>query len=224
MNDTLSAKDAILSAIRQAKGRQALDAARRFDVEAKIAAHKPYLVPARAQLGFEDMRTLFVAKAEDVSARVMPLNGKAEIPGCIASLLKEMELPARLAVSPDPWFQGLDWAGIDTHQGVPRPDDMAGLARAKAGIAETGTLMLASGPASPTLMNFMPDVHFVVMEESRLLGTYEEAWALERRETNTMPRAINLVTGPSRTGDIEQTILLGAHGPRRLVILLLAGA
>ncbi len=213
-------RNAMLAAIRLAQGRQALDAARRLDIEASIALHKPYLIPARAQLDTEGLRTLFIAKAEEVSARVQPLDSKGDVPGAVASLLKELSLPFSLAVTPDPWFQGLDWGDVVTHRGLPRPDDLAGLARAQAGIAETGTLMLLSGENSPTLMNFMPDLHLVVLEESRLLGTCEEAWALMRRESNALPRAINLITGPSRTGDIEQTILLGAHGPRRLVILL----
>ncbi len=216
-------KEGILSRIRQAKGRQALDAARRLDIAEKIAARKPFLIPARAQLGIEEQRTLFIAKAEEVSARVLPLSGKAEIPACVTALLNEMNLANRLAISPDPWFDGLDWPEYEIQRGCPRPDDMAGLARAKAGIAETGTLMLASSAISPVLMNFMPDLHIVVLEESRIMGTYEEAWAMQRRESNAMPRAINLITGPSRTGDIEQTILLGAHGPRRLVILLIEG-
>jgi L-lactate dehydrogenase complex protein LldG len=218
-----TAKENIIARIRLAKGRQALDAARRVDVEAKIAARKPYLIPARAQLGVEELRTLFIAKAEEVSARVLALSQKEAIPTSVRALLNEFSLPYRLAVSPDPWFDGLGWDEMEIHKGRPRPDDMAGLAFARAGIAETGTLMLSSGAASPTLMNFMPDLHIVVLLESRIIGTYEDGFALGRKESNTMPRAINLVTGPSRTGDIEQTILLGAHGPRRLVILLIEG-
>ncbi|MBF0166228.1 MAG: LUD domain-containing protein [Alphaproteobacteria bacterium] len=214
------ARAKILSSIRQAQGRQALDAARKLDIETSIASHKPYLIPARAQLDTEAMRTLFIAKAEEVSARVLALGARTEVPAAVRALLAEMALPPILAVTPDPCWDGMDWGDLSIHKGSPRADDMAGLARAKAGIAETGTLMLLSGAASPTLMNFMPDVHLVVLEESRLLGTYEEAWAQLRRESNAMPRAVNLITGPSRTGDIEQTILLGAHGPRRLIILL----
>ncbi len=216
-----TSKEAILSRIRQSKGRQALDAARRLDVEKRIADRKPFLVPARAQLGVEELRTLFIAKAEEVSARVLALRSKSDIPAAIRPLLDESGLAYRLAVSPDPWFDGIDWNEFEIHKGTPRPDDMAGLAHARAGIAETGTLMLSSGAASPTLMNFMPDLHIVALSESRILGTYEDAWDMQRRESNAMPRAINLITGPSRTGDIEQTILLGAHGPRRLVILLI---
>jgi L-lactate dehydrogenase complex protein LldG len=95
-----------------------------------------------------------------------------------------------------------------------------GVVPAFAGIAETGTLMLLSGPESPTTLNFMPDYHVVLLKTSRLLGTFEEGWALLRREQGPMPRTVNLITGPSRTGDIEQTILMGAHGPRRLIVAL----
>src|SRR3546814_17374947 len=87
-----------------------------------------------------------------------------------------------------------------------------------AGIAETGTVMMASGPDAPITLNFLPENHVVVLRASQVAGTYEEAWQRlrEARGRGVMPRAVNLITGPSRTGDIEQTILLGAHGPRRL--------
>lgn len=217
-----AAKNAILARIRLAKGLEG-DAARAEGqalAERAIAAKGPYLIPARAQLGADERRTLFIAKALEVSAVVLPLAKKADIPAAVRKVMEEQGLEKRLALSPNPWFEGLDWPGVETYKGSPRPDDYCGLALAFAGVAETGTLMLASSASNPTLMNFMPDLHFVALPESRILGTYEDGFALLRRETNAMPRAVNLVTGPSRTGDIEQTILLGAHGPRKLVILL----
>src|SRR3546814_19426494 len=91
-----------------------------------------------------------------------------------------------------------------------------------AGIAETGTVMMASGPDAPITLNFLPENHVVVLRASQVTGTYEEAWQRlrEARWRGVMPRAVNLITGPSRTGDIEQTLLLGTHGPRRLHVLL----
>src|SRR5690606_29717660 len=92
-----------------------------------------------------------------------------------------------------------------------------------AGIAETGTLMLASGEQGPTTLNFLPETHLVVLRESDLVGPIEEAWKrLRERADEGLPRTVNFITGPSRTGDIEQKIQLGAHGPRRLHVLLLA--
>ena len=90
-------------------------------------------------------------------------------------------------------------------------------------MAETGTLMLISGPQTPTTLNFLPDTHIVVLRAEQVVATYEDGWDLLRagREApEGLPRAVNFITGPSRTGDIEQRIELGAHGPRRLHIVL----
>jgi len=77
-----------------------------------------------------------------------------------------------------------------------------------------------SGPESPTTLNFLPDDFLCLLPESRIVPRLEDAWALLRAERGSMPRATNIITGPSRTADVEQTIQLGAHGPRRLHVLL----
>jgi L-lactate utilization protein LutC len=93
-------------------------------------------------------------------------------------------------------------------------------------IAETGTLMLPAAPERPTTLNLLSDTFMVVLRASRIVGAYEEAWDLLRAENHDarsggfMPRNVMLVTGPSRSADIESTLELGAHGPRRLHVLL----
>ena len=94
-----------------------------------------------------------------------------------------------------------------------------------AAIAETGTLMLVSGADTPTTLNFLPDTHIVVLRAGQVVAGYEDAWDLVRGrgaggDPPAWPRTVNLITGPSRTGDIEQRIQLGAHGPRRLHVVL----
>ena len=91
-----------------------------------------------------------------------------------------------------------------------------------AGIAETGTLALVSGPANPTTLNFLPDNHIVVLRKEDILSDYESVFARLRTAYGKggAPRTLNFVTGPSRSADIEQTLLLGAHGPRRLHIVI----
>ena len=91
-----------------------------------------------------------------------------------------------------------------------------------AGIAETGTLALVSGPANPTTLNFLPDNHIVVLRKEDVVADYESVFAMLRTAYGKggAPRTLNFVTGPSRSADIEQTLLLGAHGPRRLHIVI----
>ena len=98
--------------------------------------------------------------------------------------------------------------------------DQVGLTTAFAGIAETGTLMLLSAPDTPTTVAFLPETSIVVLRADRVLRAYEDGLRLLCEEKGALPRSVNLITGPSRSGDIEQTIQLGAHGPKRLLVLL----
>ena len=103
-----------------------------------------------------------------------------------------------------------------------RGSDQVSITGAFAGIAETGTLVMASGPDHPVTLNLLPDTHIVVLREADIVGGYEDVWGRLRQRygKDRMPRTVNTITGPSRTGDIEQAIELGAHGPRRMHILV----
>jgi L-lactate dehydrogenase complex protein LldG len=90
-----------------------------------------------------------------------------------------------------------------------------------AAIAETGTLMMASGPQSPATTSLLPETHVAIVPASRIVAHMEDGFALARAELGELPRAINFISGPSRTGDIEQTIVLGAHGPYRVHVIVL---
>ncbi len=100
-------------------------------------------------------------------------------------------------------------------------DDRLGITGTFCAIAETGTLVVLAGADSPTAATLLPDTHIAVVRAERIVAGMEEAFALIRRERGTLPRAVNMISGPSRTGDIEQTIVLGAHGPFRVHILVL---
>jgi L-lactate dehydrogenase complex protein LldG len=95
------------------------------------------------------------------------------------------------------------------------------VSEAFAGVSETGTLVMRSAPSVPPSHNFLPDDHIVLLQKERILRWQEDVWTLLRAENVFPPRAVNFVTGPSKTGDIEQTIQYGAHGPRRLHVLII---
>ena len=96
------------------------------------------------------------------------------------------------------------------------------MSHALAGVAESGTLVLTSGVDNPTTLNFLPETHIVALRAEDIAGDYETVWEVIRKKygPGQMPRTVNYITGPSRSADIEQKLLLGAHGPRRLHIIV----
>ncbi|MCC7168020.1 MAG: LUD domain-containing protein [Rhodospirillales bacterium] len=212
----MSAKAAILDGIRRAHGRGPL---------AQPPQPLPAAaIPARARDSGPAAVARFCAMAEEASAQLVRLASLAELPGAVKAEIARLKLDPAVALAPDPALIELDWTGLAVRRGPARPDDMVGVVQAFAGVAETGSLVLLSGPQSPTSLNFLPDLHIVALFASQIVGGFEDAFAKIEREAGGMPRTVNLITGPSRTGDIEQTILMGAHGPRRLVVALIGDA
>jgi len=105
-----------------------------------------------------------------------------------------------------------------------RGSDHLSITGAFCAVAETGTVVLLSSPESPTSLNFLPDDHVVLLGRSQLLSHLEDVWQKIRQDVGDMPRTVNLITGPSKTADVEQTIQLGAHGPRRFAVILVEQA
>ena len=219
-----TARDQILSGIRKSLGRESSPS--QPEAEARLANHPRNLIPQRAHVSVEERLELFVSQATAAAASVARVGSLDQVPGAVASFLAGHNLPQRVKLSPDTFITGLDWDGqptLETDTGKAIDSDLASVTGAVAGIAETGTLMLASGTDRPTTLNFLPDNHIVVLPADRIVGVYEDGWD-RLRQDGDLPRTVNFITGPSRTGDIEQTIQLGAHGPRRLHIIVVEDA
>jgi len=193
----------------------------------RMKAPVPGLVPKRGQSEGLARIELFADEARRVEAQVVRVDTMADVPAAAQRAVRDAGA-TRLKIAPHPQLEALDWTGQDVAFGIGHGDDAVGLSMAYAGIAETGTLVLRSGSDTPTTLNFLPDVHMVVVRAGDIEACYEDVWARLRAAASeggradkpVMPRTVNWITGPSRTADIEQTILLGAHGPRKLVILL----
>jgi L-lactate dehydrogenase complex protein LldG len=138
------------------------------------------------------------------------------VPAAVARYLSTTGLPLQGVCAPE--VAGLDWAGagIALEARAARDADLVGVTGCFCAIAETGTLMLCSGPGSPSTVSLLPETHIAILERARIVPGMEEAWQLAREAFGELPRAVNFISGPSRTGDIEQTIVLGAHGPYRV--------
>jgi L-lactate dehydrogenase complex protein LldG len=163
--------------------------------------------------------------AELSASTVARLRSREEVPDAVAEYLARQNLPAQLRLAPDPRVTSLPWNRrpvLILKRGRSNGEDLVSLTPAFAAVAETGTLALVSGPQTPTTLNFLPETHLVLVEAGQILGTYEEVWTQLRQAygEGAVPRTVNFITGPSRSADIEQTLQMGAHGPRRLHILL----
>ncbi len=222
----MSAREQIFGAVRRSLKRAADDGAAET-VEARLANRPRGPLPARALLPPREQVDLFQAQAEAVQTTVDRLTNLSQVPQAASNYLSSQNLPQSLRVAPDGQLSSLAWQQeaplLDVGYGRAEPDDSTSLTSVFAGVAETGTLMLRSGPESPVTLNFLPETHIAVVFASQIVGTYEDAWQRFRGsgQDGRLPRTVNFITGPSRTGDIEQKILLGAHGPKRLHILLI---
>jgi L-lactate dehydrogenase complex protein LldG len=217
-------RDQILGAIRAALGRGDPSAEALAAVEQRLAEPRANVVPVRGQVSGEAAVAAFVFEAERIIATTERVGRRADVPAACAAYLKAANLPARIKAAPHPRLIDMPWSQqplVSIAFGAAAPDDEVGLSFAFAAVAETGTLVLVSGTDSPTLLNFLPDRHIVVVPADRIVGCYEETMAMIRRERPLAgSRIVNWVTGQSRTADIEQTLLLGAHGPKHLHILI----
>ena len=201
--------------------------ARKDAVATRLAGQKPHLVPQRAQIDAAGRKALFAAYLTGQTATVLDVATLDHVPSAVADYLRSQNLPQRLRLGADPDLAGMPWSkepALTRDSGAATAGDDVGLARAVAGVAETGTLIMASGVANPVTLNYLPETHIVVLKASEIDGNYEAAFDRVRAKLGrgTMPRTLNFISGPSRTADIGGRLVVGAHGPRRLCVIIVS--
>ena len=217
-----AARDEILSGVRRALGRGAPSAAEYERLRARLHEAQDQLIPARARPAAGERLDRFRERAEAVGATVARVETLRGLPGAVAEYLAGRNLPARILASPDGIFDRAPWderPALEVRRGAHGERDLVGLSRAYAAVAETGSIAMAGGADNPHLSSFVPETQLVALPASRIVGGFEEVWRLARADG--MPRTLTFVTGPSRTGDIGLKIELGAHGPRRLHLIVI---
>ena len=224
----MSARDAILNRVRTACGRAVLSEAEAInrdrdawldslpsEVKQRLLSPSPLTQPASAS----DLTDAFIEQMESVQMSVVRLQSSDDVASAVDWYLQEHDIDGELTVAPA--LRQLKW-NKPVRFGAANGKESVSVTNAVAGVAETGSIALCSGADTPATLNFLPENHIVVLYESQIVEHLEDVWS-HLRGTSELPRALNLVTGPSRTGDIEITIELGAHGPRRMHVLLIAG-
>lgn len=220
----MNGKSAILAKIRASLKAPTADDDRRSAVSARLAQAPKGIIPARGQLPAAERVALFRAMAEKYNATTEHIDGLAALPAAVSAYLMGRNLPAAIRIGNDPRLATAPWsseATLEIRHGASDGHDLAAVSHAFGAVAETGTLAMLSGPDNPVTLNFLPEHHIVVVKADEIAGDMETIWArLRAAQGRAMPRTVNFITGPSRSADIEQTLLLGAHGPRALHIVV----
>lgn len=215
--DTSAARAEILSRVRSLQSRPVT----MHDNELTLA--KGYL--ARKTRGpapkpVDNVIALFEEKSKAMLCTVQRVASENDVTKACVSYLAEHQLDGTVAIWPA--LKHLDWS-VMRHQyrlGAPTGDDLIGISGVACAVAETGTLVFASKVDEPASTHLLPETHIAVVHENQVVHTMEDAFERLRKQGRVMPRAVNFVSGPSRTADIEQTIVLGAHGPYRVHLIL----
>ncbi|GAB4352185.1 MAG: lactate utilization protein [Gammaproteobacteria bacterium] len=185
----------------------------------------------RHQWGLRERVERFRARMEAAHARVITVYPEGW-PAALSELLAERPIRTLLHAPESPIGRSLGECALPLPELRRYPDTVeafkaelfhgidAAITSAHAGIAETGTLVLWPTPEEPRLMSLVPPLHIAVLDSARIYRTFHEAMS-EEGWAARMPTNLLLISGPSKTADIEQTLAYGVHGPRELVVLLL---
>ena len=220
-------KQSILTAIRRGLKRGPLPSDQSAMLRGRLAQHPRHLIPARSRLPHAQQVDLFVRNVEKEFGSVTRVPDLDAVPGAVADYLAAQNLPGSLIMAPHPDLRAIPWSArplLEIREGRAQGSDAVSVQHGFAGVAETGTLMLPSAPERPVTLNLLADTEVVVLRADAIVGAYEEAWDKLRTEIGALPRNVMFITGPSRSADIEQTLELGAHGPRRLHVVLVEDA
>ncbi|WP_027817325.1 LutC/YkgG family protein [Paraburkholderia bannensis] len=222
--DTTAARRSILARIRAAQGRAVTSPTPTQHEREAVADYLARHPQGPRPLLEGDLVERFVEQAKKMATTVDEVAQLADVPAAAARYLASLGLPEQAVA----WqtLESFDWsaAGLSVEFRKPADSDLVGLTGCFCATAETGTLVLLSGPQTWASGALLPETHIAVVPASRIVAGHEDAFALMRAERGELPRAVNFVSGPSRTGDIEQTIVLGAHGPYRVHVIVVHGA
>lgn len=187
-------------------------------IKEHLSAHKRGVLPVYS----ESILDRFISKLENVAATVKCIKNTTELSSAVYEYMSRYNIEPNIVASPSETLIKVNWQNeIAIEFRCAHDKDISTLTMAYAGIAETGSLVLCSSRNSPTTLNFLPDNNICIIHQDKIYPYMEDVWDLLRKDGKKMPRAINFITGPSRTADVEQTIQLGAHGPRRLHVIII---
>jgi L-lactate dehydrogenase complex protein LldG len=162
--------------------------------------------------------------ADQFTSELIALGGtvvrvaEKDLPDRLAGFLKERGIPSVYTDEVGARYgAALQTAGTAVVR-APDPQIRCGITGALAGLADTGTLVMVGSPARPLTASLLPEIHVALLRVSELVPSLPDA--LRRPEVRASAAAV-LITGPSRTADIEMTLTIGVHGPKEVIVFLI---
>ena len=184
----------------------------------RIASHRSSVRPIYS----EEVTARFLEKHCAVHGTYDWVDAPNDVMDAVVAYLDRHSITPNVVTGSGKLIDALSWPNECTVERRPAVKlDKVSISEAFVGIAETGTLVLLSAPSAPASHNYLPDDQIVLLDIKRIVRYQEDVWTLLREELARLPRTVSLITGPSKTGDVEQAIEYGAHGPRRLHIILI---
>ncbi len=160
-----TARDDIFATIRRSLGVAGSEQIRREIVADRLQRAPRGVIPERGRDDGPERLATFRREAEAAFATVAEVGPSADVPGAVADYLRSHNLPATVRMGADPRFAKMPWSetALEVSQGRSEGADLNAVSHAFGGVAESGTLVMVSGPESPSTLNFLPDNHIVVL-------------------------------------------------------------
>lgn len=223
---TETKQGSVLDDVRKALGRQNT---------LSPAPLEPFLEPA-LRIEARELVERFIQEATAVRAQVHRVPDEHQLGQKIVELCANQT--GEVAISGAELFRTINLAGelaapdLSTFMGSPDHEQMVarladcgvGVTASDFAIAETGTIVLSSDEPNALLVSLLPPVHIAVVRSEQMIATIDEAICRtgSERMTGTNPtRSVTLITGPSRTSDVELVLSIGVHGPKELHVVII---
>ncbi|HVO44446.1 MAG TPA: lactate utilization protein, partial [Aggregatilineales bacterium] len=177
---------------------------------------------------FDDLAARFAEALASVGGETIQAESLDAALDCLGELLQSLDAKRVVANDEPPlsdrdlparWPE-IEWQIVGRTAGDLRAFSASadvGLSGGDAALAETGSVVVSSGPGKSRLATLLPPVHVALVSTTKL-ATDIFTWTTERQKTR--PASMTVITGPSKTADIEQVLAIGVHGPKRFVVIL----
>ncbi len=166
-----------------------------------------------------------IQKHTAVHGTVAVVSALSEVPDAVSAFLSIHGLPAKMVMSSTEWMLGLDW-NPDWEMECRRTsaEDAAAVTDVVCAVAESGTFVIASSADVSSTQMFLPENHVVIVDAGQIVRHLDDALTVCAERIAASARGVHMITGPSKTADVEQTLQYGAHGPRRLHAVIVDSA